>query len=61
MDSCEEHVITECWLYFLSEERKLVTGKTGLIRFFEHKRRKENFTLSLEVWKGNRKKISEIF
>jgi len=39
MDSCEEHVIIECGLYILSEERKLVKLKYWINKVFLRARR----------------------
>jgi hypothetical protein len=52
MDLCEEDVIIACGLYLLAEEEKRKKKKnenTGFIRCSEQEKRKENFTLCLEV------------
>jgi len=49
MDRCEEDVIIACGLYFLAEEEKRKNENTGFIRCSEQEKRKENFTLYLDV------------
>ena len=50
MDSCEEDVIIACGLYLLAEEEKREKNEnTGFIRCSEQEKRKENFTLCLDV------------
>jgi hypothetical protein len=44
MDRCEEDVIIACGLYLLVEEEN-----TEFIRCSEQEKRKENFTLCLDV------------
>jgi hypothetical protein len=51
MDRCEEDVIIGCGLYLLAEEekRKKQNENTGFIKCFEQEKRKENFTICLDV------------
>jgi len=50
MDRCEEDVIIACGLYLLVEEEKRKKNEnTGFIRYSKHVKRKENFTLCLNV------------
>jgi hypothetical protein len=49
MDRCEEDVIIACGFYLLAEEEKRKNEKTGFIRCSEQEKRKENFTLCLDV------------
>jgi len=49
MDLCEEDVIIVCGIYLLAEEQKRKNENTGFIRSSEQEKRKENFTLCLDV------------
>jgi len=50
MDCCEEDVIIACGLNFLIEvEKRKKNENIGFIRFSEQEKRKENFTLCLDV------------
>jgi len=49
MDRCEEDVIIACGLYLLAEEERRKNENTGFIRCSEQEKRKENFTLCLDV------------
>jgi len=49
MDRCEEDVIIACGLYLLAEEKSEKNENTGFIRCSEQEKRKENFTLCLDV------------
>jgi hypothetical protein len=50
MDRCEEDVIVACGLYLpVEEEKRKKPEKTGFIRCSEQEKRKENFTLCLDV------------
>jgi hypothetical protein len=53
VDRCEEDVIISYGLYLLAEEEKPKKKKefTGFIKCFEQEKRKENFTLCLDVCK----------
>jgi hypothetical protein len=49
MDRCEEDVIIACGLYLPAEEEKRKNANTGFIWCSEQEKRKENFTLCLDV------------
>ena len=50
MDRCEEDVIIACGLYLLAEEEKRKRKEnTGFLRCSEQEKRKENFTLCLDI------------
>jgi len=49
MDRFEEDVIIACGLYLLSEEEMRKKKNTGFITCSEQDKRKENFTLCLNV------------
>jgi hypothetical protein len=49
MDRCEEDMIIACGIYLLAEEEKRKKENIGFIRCSKQEKRKENFTLCLDV------------